>query len=73
MTAESYSETTGSVARQAGVLAETVRLYGDLGLLECTRLSNGIRLFKPSAAERVREIYTERMARRGHCGSAVAI
>jgi DNA-binding transcriptional MerR regulator len=56
MTAENFSETTSSVARQAGVLAETVRLYGKLGLLECLRLPNGIRLFKPSAADRVRKI-----------------
>lgn len=65
MMEEIFSETTSSLGREAGVLPETVRLYDKLGLIESVRLANGIRLFKPSAAERVRAIYCERMARRG--------
>lgn len=60
-----YTETTGSTARKAGVLPETVRTYADLGLLDCLRVANGMRMFRADAADRVREIHAERMARRG--------
>ena len=62
---ETYCETTGTTARKAGVLPETVRAYADLGLLEFVRIANGMRMFRPDAAERVRKIRAERMARRG--------
>lgn len=62
---ETYSETTSAIARAADVLPDTVRLYTDLGLLEYVRLQTGVRLLKPSAVQRVREIYAQRMARRG--------
>jgi hypothetical protein len=60
MTEESFSETISSTAAE---------------LIESMRLPNGMRLLKPSAAARVREIYKEHMARRGGRGrrrSAVA-
>jgi hypothetical protein len=63
--AEGFVETTGSIARKAEVLPETVRLYADSGLLECRRLANRVRMFKPSAVARVRELYDERMAHKG--------
>ena len=53
------------IARAAGVLPETVRHYADLNLIEHTRLVGGQRMFRASAAQRVREIYTQRMANRG--------
>ncbi len=43
----------------------TVRDYADLGLIECYRLANGVRLFKPSAAADVARIRAERLTRRG--------
>jgi DNA-binding transcriptional MerR regulator len=72
MTDELHTETTTTIARSACVLAETVRDYENLGLLECVRLPSGVRLFKPSAAQRVREIFAERMARRGRPRKTVA-
>lgn len=64
---EGFTETTNTVARMVNPPCDagTVRQYADLGLLECQRLANGVRLFKPSAAARVREIRAERLARRG--------
>lgn len=64
-TAEHFSETTTSIARGAGVLEETVRHYGDLRLIEFIKAANGMRLYRPSAAGHVREIYMQRMAKRG--------
>jgi DNA-binding transcriptional MerR regulator len=62
---ELFDQTTGSLARLANVLPETVRAYADLELIECLRLENGVRMFKSSAAARVKEIRAERMAHRG--------
>jgi len=68
--ATEFTETTTAIARPAQVLPETVRLYANLNLIEHIRLANGTRLFKPSAVQRVREIYAERMARRGRRSAA---
>jgi hypothetical protein len=65
VTNERYLETTSSLARRAGVLPETVRLYGKLGLIESVRLPNGALLYPESAADQVMRVYRERMARRG--------
>lgn len=65
MTTEHFTETTGSLARKAEVGEHTVRVYADENLIEYVRIANGQRLFKPSAAARVRELFIERMARRG--------
>jgi len=62
---DGFTETTGSLARKAGVLPETIRLYADQHLIECERLSNGIRMFRPSAALQVQKILAERLGRRG--------
>ena len=62
---DDYTETTGSLARIAGVLPETVRAYGDMGLIDCKRMANGMRMFRPSAAEQVKKILAQRLARRG--------
>lgn len=64
MSEELFVETSGSIARAAGVLPETVRHYADAGLVEHVRLPNGQRLFKASSAESVKQICAERMARR---------
>jgi hypothetical protein len=70
---ETYSETTSAIAHAADVLPDTVRLYADMGLLEHVRLKSGIRLLKPSAAERVREIYSQRMGNRGRRSATVNV
>ena len=62
---DEFTETTGTLARKAGVLPETVRAYGDMGLIECQRAANGVRMFRPSAAKQVKEILAKRLARRG--------
>jgi DNA-binding transcriptional MerR regulator len=62
--ADSFDQTTGSLARLAGKSPQTIRLYVKLGLIECIRSADGRRLFPASAADRVREIYTRRLARK---------
>jgi hypothetical protein len=63
--AEHFTETTTTLAAFAGCLPETVRLYGKLGLIESMVLPSGVQLFKRSDAQKVRQIMTERLARRG--------
>jgi hypothetical protein len=41
-------------------------------LIECIRLPNGVRLFKPSAVEQVRVLLAQRLARRGRHGMSTA-
>jgi DNA-binding transcriptional MerR regulator len=62
---EPYNQTTSTLARLACCEPQLVRDYANLQLIECIRLENGTRLFKSSAAARVREIRAERLARRG--------
>lgn len=59
-----YTDTTSELARDARVTGQTVRLYADLNLLDCVRASNGNRLFRRGQAERVREIYAQRVGHR---------
>jgi len=65
MMAESWTNTSGAIARAAGVTVPTVTKYANLELIPSRRSSNGTRLFPDDAAETVREVYRERMARRG--------
>jgi DNA-binding transcriptional MerR regulator len=60
-----FTDTSGTLARNAGVTVATISLYAGMGLLEFVRISNGTRLFRVGQAEKVRAIYTERMANRG--------
>jgi DNA-binding transcriptional MerR regulator len=62
---ETFSDTSGAVAREARVSPPTVRLYSDMGLIEFVLDSRGCRLYRPGTAELVRQIYERRMARRG--------
>jgi hypothetical protein len=62
---EIFSETTSSIAGAADCEPGLVRNYCDWGLIECRRLKSGMRLLKPSAAEKVRKLRTQRLARRG--------
>ncbi|MGO8854415.1 MAG: MerR family DNA-binding transcriptional regulator [Steroidobacteraceae bacterium] len=60
-----YTQSSGQLAREAGISVQTVILYSDLGLIDHVRVGNGLRLFRPGEAEKVRTIFTERMATRG--------
>jgi hypothetical protein len=64
---EQFTESTNAVARAVDPPCDPglVRVYADMGLIECLRLANGVRLFKPSTAAQVARIRTERLARRG--------
>lgn len=62
---DDFELTCSRVAALAGCGENLVREYADAGLLESRRLSNGMRVFRPDAAERVRQIKAERLARRG--------
>lgn len=65
MAAKDFTDTTGSLAREAGCATPTVRLYADEGLLDFVRSASGVRLFRAGQADRVRQLYAERVARRG--------
>jgi hypothetical protein len=65
MDTDIFSETTNAIAAAVPCDAGTVRAYCDWGWIECRRISNGVRLLKPSAVEKVRKLRTERLARRG--------
>lgn len=60
-----YTDTTSQLAREAEVTPPTIRLYADMALLDFVVASNGVRLFRTGQADRVREIYRQRMAQRG--------
>jgi hypothetical protein len=62
---ENFSETSNTIAAKVPCDASTVRDYADAGWIECRRLANGIRLFKPSAVNSIRKLRAERLARRG--------
>ena len=60
-----YTVTSGELARQAGIAAPTVTGYARLGLLDFIALANGTRLYRRGQADRVRQIYRQRVANRG--------
>ncbi|MGH2879233.1 MAG: hypothetical protein ACRDK4_06470 [Solirubrobacteraceae bacterium] len=62
---EPFSRTTTEIAAQVLCDPQLVRDYAGRGWIECRVLANGIRLYQPSAAEKVRRIRAERIARRG--------
>jgi hypothetical protein len=62
---EDYSETSNAIAAKVPCDAGTVRDYADAGWIECRRLANGIRLFKPTAVAAIQKLRAERLARRG--------
>lgn len=57
---EHYTETSGSIARRAGINQATVRLYVHLGLIECKRTPDGRLLFRPSDSEAIRHLCESR-------------
>jgi DNA-binding transcriptional MerR regulator len=59
---DNYTETSGKLARDAEVTIPTVNLYSERGLLDFIVASNGIKLFRPGQADRVRQIKAERTA-----------
>lgn len=60
-----FSETSGTLARAAGVTVQTIVAYANAGLLEHYKISNGTRLFRSGQADKVRQIYAARIANRG--------
>jgi DNA-binding transcriptional MerR regulator len=62
---QEFTETSGALARAAGVSAPTIRAYTELGLLPHILASNGTRLYRQDAAETVRKILAQRLANRG--------
>lgn len=67
-----YTDTSGTLAREAGVQVPTISLYAKLGLLDFIVSSNGVRLYAQGQAKRVKEILAERMASRGRRGASAA-
>jgi DNA-binding transcriptional MerR regulator len=65
MKSDGFTETPAAIARKSGVSVPTVRLYGDLGYIDFVTSSNGTRLHKPDAADRVREMLPKRLANKG--------
>jgi DNA-binding transcriptional MerR regulator len=65
-----YTDTISALAREAEVTTPTVGKYARLGLLDYVVASDGTRLFRQGQADRVREIYAERIARRGRPAAA---
>ncbi len=64
-TTEPFDQTISSIARSAGVIPETVRSYVAAKLIDSIVLPNGMRLLRPSAAAKVRELKEAGLARRG--------
>jgi DNA-binding transcriptional MerR regulator len=69
---ERFTDTTTELARLARVTQPTVRTYAAAGLLEYITASDGTLLFRTGQAERVREIYAQRMANRGRKSAEAA-
>lgn len=65
MTDDDFRLTSGLVAAKVPCDQGVVRQYADAGWIECRRLANGVRLFRPSSVEKVRRLRAERLARRG--------
>jgi DNA-binding transcriptional MerR regulator len=60
-----YTKTIAEIGEASGLAGNTLRLYCDLGLIPCHRLANGMRLFAPDAAEKAKQVFAQRMARKG--------
>jgi DNA-binding transcriptional MerR regulator len=57
--------TTREVARESDTAEHRIRKYADLGLLECERTTDGVRIFGSDAPKKARAIKKERLLRRG--------
>lgn len=57
--------TVGTVARESDTSPPTVRLYGNLGLIEYIKASDGTRLHGQDTPAQVREIKARRLKNRG--------
>jgi len=58
-------ETSGGLARASGVSQQTIAVLADEGLLDHVRTSNGIRLFVPGQAPKVKALIAARAVARG--------
>jgi hypothetical protein len=62
-------ETSGPLAREAGVSQTTIGKLAAANLLDYVVTSTGVRLFRPGQAEKVRSLIAERQAARGRRGA----
>ncbi len=58
-------ETSGTLARAAGVSQTTIGKLAAANLLDYVVTDTGLRLFRPGQAEKVRHLIAERLAARG--------
>lgn len=65
MARQTFTDTSGKLARDSGVTVQCVTLYARLGFLTFITSSNGTRLYAQGQAGKVRKIYERRMAHRG--------
>ena len=72
MSEAKFTDTSGELARQSGVIQPTIQKYANLGLLDYVTASNGTKLFRAGQAQKVRDILAQRMAtrRRGRRAAA---
>ena len=64
-----FTETSGAIARKSGTCQAVVQAYARAGLIEFIMLDNGFRLFRPEAADQVREIKARNIANRSRRGA----
>jgi hypothetical protein len=70
---DEFCETVNSIARRVPCQAATVRRYANFGWIESRRLSNGMLVLKPSAADKVRKLRAQRLAKWGDGSRALAV
>lgn len=67
-----YTETVATVAKVEGTPGPvTIRAYCDMGLVPYIRDANGRRLLRADASDIVKQIYANRLTRRGRPGHKV--
>ena len=64
-----YLMTVGEFSRKVGISSATIRIYADVGLIECFYTSRGDRLFREAAIE---QAYRARESRTRKAAPAVA-
>lgn len=62
--ASKYTDTSSSLAREAGVTERLVLNYAHEGLLDFIQTANGMRLYRIGQAEKVRALKAARLAGR---------
>lgn len=55
-----YLMTVGELHQKTGISSATIRIYADLGLVECFYTSRGDRLFLQAATNKALKVFKER-------------